>query len=349
VPADNPMSQAKVRLGRRLFYDTRLSGNGTYSCASCHRQELAFTDGRARAVGSTGEPHPRGAMSLANVAYNRTFNWADPAIGRLEEQLAVPLFNRAPIELGLAGREAEVEARLRDVALYREAFAAAFPERQEPISLETVVLALASFERTLVSGDSPYDRLVFRDEREAMGDAARRGMRLFFSERLACFECHSGLTFSGPVVHRAAPVAEPVFHNTGLYAMPPDGSYPVGNRGLYETTLKVGDMGRFRAPTLRNIAVTAPYMHDGSLETLEQVLDHYAAGGRLIPAGPYAGDGRVSPYKSELVRGFEIDDQERADVIAFLESLTDRTFLTAASLADPWRARSDSSSAATTP
>ena len=336
VPAHNPMSEEKVRLGRRLFYDTRLSGNRTYSCASCHRQELAFTDGLGRAVGSTGEVHPRGAMSLANAAYARSLNWADPAIERLEEQLVVPLFNRDPVELGLAGREEEIEERLRAVDTYRELFAAAFPERTDPITIDAVKMALASFERTLISGDSPYDRLVFEDDREALSDEARVGMRLFFSERLRCFECHSGFTFSGPVVHRGGPIATPVFHNTGLYGIPPDWSYPVGNRGVYEFSLERADMGRFKAPTLRNVAVTAPYMHDGSLETLVDVLDHYAAAGRLIETGPHAGDGRTSPYKSQPIRGFEITEDERRQVVAFLESLTDTGFLADPSFADPW-------------
>jgi cytochrome c peroxidase len=338
VPADNPMSEAKVLLGRHLFYDRRLSGNGTQSCADCHRRDLAFTDGRARAVGSTGEVHPRGAMSLTNVAYNRSFNWADPTLATLEEQLDVPLFNRQPVELGAAGREAEIERRLRSDAVYADLFRQAFPGLEEPVSMANAKRALAAFERTLLSGRSAYDRLVFDGDRAALTEAAWEGMRLFFSERLGCFECHAGLTFSGPVVHRGSPEAEPAFHNTGLYGIEPDFAYPTGNRGLFEHTGRIADMGRFKAPTLRNIALTAPYMHDGSLATLDEVLDHYAAGGRHLPEGPRAGDGRSSPHKSPLVDGFALGAVERTRLIAFLGSLTDRELLADERFSDPWAA-----------
>ena len=154
VPADNPMTAAKIELGRRLFYDTRLSGNGTFACASCHQQALAFTDGRARAIGSTGSVHARSAMSLANVAYNASFGWADPTLRSLEAQMAVPMFNEHPVELGLKGRETEVAARFASRAEDRTAFHAAFPGEPAPVTLANIVKAIASFERTLVSGDS---------------------------------------------------------------------------------------------------------------------------------------------------------------------------------------------------
>ncbi len=336
VPADNPMSPARVELGRRLFYDRRLSGNGTLSCASCHRQERAFSDGRPRAVGSTGEVHPRNAMSLANVAYNASYDWADPDLKRLEEQMLVPMFNQDPVELGLKGREEGVLARLRSDARYPAMFAAAFAGEEEPLRLENVVKAIACFERTLISGGSAYDRFVFGGEREAMSAAARRGMRLFFSEALRCFRCHAGITFSGPIAHREAPVAEPLFHNTGLYNLGGLGLYPEHDPGLIAKTGRPEDMGRFRAPTLRNVELTAPYFHDGSAATLAEVLDHYAAGGRIIGSEPDAGDGRDNPHKSPLVRGFALDAEERRDLLAFLASLTDPSFVTDPRFSDPF-------------
>jgi cytochrome c peroxidase len=337
VPADNPMTEAKVLLGRHLFHEERLSVSGTLSCAGCHRQELAFTDGRARAVGATGQLHPRGAPSLANAAYSRSLNWADPTLERLEEQLDVPLFNRRPIELGLAGREREVEERLRADPLYRRLFGEAFPAEAAPVSIDNVKRALAAFERTLISGRSAYDRLVFDGDRKALSELAWSGMRLFFSDRLRCVECHSGFTFSGPVVVAGAAPPRPVFHNTGLYGMPPDGRYPVGNRGLFELTGAPEDMGRFKAPTLRNVALTAPYMHDGSLATLEEVVGHYASAGRVIATGERAGDGRSSPHKSPLVGGFDLDAAQKRALIAFLESLTDEDFVTSERFSDPRR------------
>jgi cytochrome c peroxidase len=139
------------------------------------------------------------------------------------------------------------------------------------------------------------------------------------------------------VSHEGTTIEEVMFHNTGLYNIGGTGAYPPDNTGIYEFTRIPTDMGRFRAPTLRNIALTAPYMHDGSIATLSEVLDHYAAGGRTIPTGPYAGVGSESPYKSELVAGFTLSAEERADVLAFLETLTDEDLLRDERWSDPWR------------
>jgi len=339
VPADNPMSAAKVALGRVLFYDTRLSGNGSYACASCHRRELAFTDGRAQALGSTGERHPRSAMSLANVAYNATLTWSDPGLQRLEEQALIPMFGEHPVELGLAGRENELLERLRADASLRALFAAAFPGDAAPLAVANVTRAIASFERTLISGDSPYDRLVYRGEMEALSEPAWRGMRLFFSDRLACSSCHGGFLFSGPIRFAGGRAPPVVFHNTGLYNLDPSGAYPAPSRGLYDHTGRAADMGRFRAPTLRNIALTAPYMHDGSVVDLRGVIAHYAAGGRTIDGGPYRGVGRDNRHKSERLRGFTLAPGEEDDLLEFLHSLTDTRFVTDPRFAAPLQAR----------
>ena len=174
VPADNPMSEAKVRLGRRLFYDTRLSGNGTFACASCHQQKRAFTDGRAHALGSTGQPHPRSAMSLANVAFNASYGWADARTRTLEAQMAVPMFNEHPIEMGMKGNEAAIVGRIAADPTDAAMFSQAFPG--QPIALDTIVKAIASFERTIVSANSPLDRYLYRDDRNALTPQAQRGM-----------------------------------------------------------------------------------------------------------------------------------------------------------------------------
>ncbi len=327
TPLENPMTPAKVELGRRLFYETRLSVTGAYSCASCHRQELAFTDGRAHAAGATGELHPRSAMSLTNVAYNLTLTWADPGVRTLETQALVPMLNVEPVELGLEGREKEVVAALAADSIYQEGFRRAFPEIESPISFVTIARALASFERTLLSFNSAYDRLVFLGEEDALDRTARKGMELFFSEKTGCSKCHSGINFSGPVVHRAKLDEESRFHNTGLYNLSGRGYYPAEDQGLFKVTRKKRDMGAFRAPTLRNVALTAPYMHDGSISSLEVVIDHYAAGGRTIVEGPSRGVGRDSRYKDRLLRGFQLDPGEREALVAFLESLTDWDFV----------------------
>jgi cytochrome c peroxidase len=268
VPADNPMTTVKVALGRRLFYDTRFSGTGTFACASCHQQAHAFTDGRPRAVGSTGQMHARSAMSLTNVAYNSSFGWADPGLRTLEAQMSVPMFNQHPIELGIAGHESEIVRRFStrgDTPWFK----AAFPHDSQPVSLENIVRAIAAFERTLLSADSPFDRYLYRDERNAIPAAAIRGMKLFFSEDIGCSGCHAGFNLSGAVVFPRSPKPVLTFNNTGLYDLDGKGAYPNDDRGLMEVTHQAADMGRFRAPTLRNIALTAPYMHDGSIPTLE--------------------------------------------------------------------------------
>jgi cytochrome c peroxidase len=334
VPNDNPMSIEKVELGRRLFYDTRLSLNQTQSCASCHKQELAFTDGRATGLGSTGEAHPRGPMSLVNIAYASMLTWANPLVLRLEDQVLLPLFGETPVELGFAGSEDILLDRLRGDARTVSRFRAAFGGEADPISVANLARALAAFERAIISGRSPYDRFNAGDD-AALSPEAKRGLALFFSERLECFHCHGGFTFADATMHSGKKFTEIIFHNTGLYNLDGQGAYPPGNTGIHEITHKADDMGKFKAPTLRNIELTAPYMHDGSIATLDEVLDHYAAGGRTIPSGPYAGVGSANPYKSGFLHGFTLTTDERADVLAFLRALTDRELLTDPRFAPP--------------
>jgi cytochrome c peroxidase len=294
------MSAAKVELGRRLFYDVRLSGNGTQACSSCHQQKRAFTDGRAQALGSTGESHPRSAMSLVNAAYGASLTWIGTGHRTLEEQMRAPLFGESPREMDLRGGDEEIARRLGAVPLYSKLFSEAFPGETAPVNLTNVRKAIAAFERTIIAADSPYDQLVWNDEREALSDQARRGMVLFFSERLACSKCHAGFAFSGPSAWEGAKVPEPGLEDNGLG-------------------------GRFRVPTLRNVAVTAPYMHDGRFASLEDVVDHYARGGT------------PSPDRSPLVRGFVVTDGEKRDLMEFLKSLTDDRLLTDPAFADPWK------------
>lgn len=377
VPEDNPLTYEKIELGRFLFYDTRLSGNQTYACASCHQQDKAFTDGLPQAVGSTGELHPRSAMSATNVAYAATLGWANPTLFTLENQALVPMFGETPVELGLAGKEQELFDRLRADARYRRMFAEAFPGMIDPISLSSITKAIASFERTLISGNSAYDLYVFGVDDDAISASAKRGEILFFDETHECFHCHAGFNLTTSVDAQGM-IAERPFHNTALYnlncadlglpsldlawcAPPPSpercavndvtqplgchcegsgpqnaGCYPPPNTGTYEITHRSEDMGRFKAPTLRNVAITGPYMHDGSIPTLDQVLDHYGAGGRTVVDGAYAGVGADSPSKGAFVRGFALTEQDRADLVAFLESLTDTEFLTNPRFSDPF-------------
>jgi cytochrome c peroxidase len=291
VPADNPMSAAKVALGQRLFLDKRWSVTGEYACASCHQPALAYTDGRALAVGATGGTLARSAMSLANVAYNMAFTWNDRRPRSLEAQMRTPLFNEHPIEMGLAGRETVIVSLLSADEAERQLFAEAFPGESQPVSITNLIKAIACFERTLISGRSAFDRYVFDDDRSAMTDSARRGMALFYSPRLGCAQCHSGISFAGPVAAAHSPRATPLYADTGTG-------------------------GSFKVPSLRNVAVTAPYMHDGRMATLDAVIDHYAQGGTRRAA-------------ITRLRPFTLDQPERQQLIDFLGSLTDPEFLAA--------------------
>ncbi|MBB5018605.1 cytochrome c peroxidase [Chitinivorax tropicus] len=323
VPKDNPMTPAKVALGRALFYDKRLSANQTQACAGCHLPDKSFSDGLSLAKGSTGELGKRNAMALVNVAYLPTLTWANPNITSLEQQILNPLFGEHPIEMGMAGKEQLLFERLRADPDYPRLFKQAFPAQKGEISLKTLTRAIASFERSLLSFDSPYDRYRYGGQRDAISPSAKRGEQLFFGERLECYHCHGGINFTDNQIHRMQPLGERGFHNTGLYNEDGQGAYPPGASGLREFTQKAADEGKFRTPGLRNIALTAPYMHDGSLPTLQAVVRlHYAQKGRAGQSG--AGP---NPLRSQFIQGFQITDEEVADLVAFLESLTDQRFI----------------------
>ncbi len=289
VPADNPMSVAKVALGKRLFFDSRLSLTSTYSCASCHDPARAFTDARALAVGATGQVLNRNAMALVNVAYNVSYGWSNVKVKTLEAQMHQPLFNVHPLEMGLAGREASVVKILSADTDYIDAFRASFPD-EPSISIANMIRAIACYERTLISGNSPFDRYVFNGEHDAINDSAKRGMKLFYSSRLGCANCHAGFNFTGTAVYDGHTVAAAAFARNG-----------VGSQSM-------------RVPTLRNIALTAPYMHDGRYKNLDAVITHYETATTTTKA-------------DKKLRKFKLTSDERQALLAFLESLTDDEFI----------------------
>lgn len=334
VPVDNPMSPAKVALGRALFHDPRISGNGTQSCASCHAQASAFTDNRALSRGATGEVHPRNAQPLANVAFSTTLNWANPNQRTLEQQMLTPIFGTNPVELGVnEGNRLEVLARFQADAGYVARFKAAFAGQADPVSWDNIIKAIAAFERTLISADSRYDQSVAG--KITLTAQETRGMQLFFSDQAKCLQCHGSPNFNDQFSTAASVQRDPRFHNTGLFNMGGTGAYPEPNRGVYEISQLAQDMGRFRAASLRNIELTAPYMHDGSMGTLEAVLDFYAAGGREVGNGLYAGDGRLNPYKDARISQIRLSAADKADLVAFLRTLTDSGFVNNASFSAP--------------
>jgi cytochrome c peroxidase len=327
VPENNPMSNEKVALGKVLFFDKNLSANQQQSCESCHLQAFSFAENREVSIGSTGAVHRRNAPALVNIAYNKTLTWAHDGLTSLERQILLPMFGESPIELGITGHEAEVLARFKNVE-YQPLFNQAFPE--QAISFELIVNALASYVRSLISLNSPFDQYAYFGDDAAISEAAIRGMNMFFSERLECHHCHGGFNFTQSTSHEQQLIDRRPFHNTGLYNVELTGGsrgYPKKDNGLAEISSLAKDNGRFRAPTLRNIQHSAPYMHDGSVATLSEVIDIYAAGGRNIEHGMYPGDGRANPLKSQFIKGFELTVEEKEDLLAFLNTLTDKEFL----------------------
>jgi len=292
------MSAAKVVLGRRLFFDPRLSVTGHYSCASCHDPARAYSDGRILAIGATGARLDRNAMALVNVAYNISFGWGHPEIHSLEQQMRQPLFNQHPVELGLTGREEAVVRALaadpRYPSLFQHAFggsatgASSAPAAGSPISIPNAIKAIAAFERTLIAGDSAFDRYVFGGDSRALSPAAKRGMALFYSTRLGCGGCHSGFNFAGNWRDSQGETGPASFADNGTGVV-------------------------VRVPTLRDVTRTAPYMHDGRYATLDQVLSHYERAGAQ-PVAARTGDKRL--------QRFTLTPAERADLEAFLAGLS---------------------------
>jgi cytochrome c peroxidase len=338
IPTFNPLTAEKIALGRHLFYDRRLSGNQTQACADCHLQRKAFSDGVVTPVGSTGSVLERNSQGLINVAYMSTLTWGNNGFLELEDQLQVPLRADNPVELGISdGLVLEVLARFDGDPSYAKMFDEAFPESPSAATMNKIAFALASFCRTLISSRSPYDKFLAGDS-DALTAQQRMGWSLFHGERFECFHCHTGvnLTVSYRDANTDAGSIRFPFFNNGLYNVGGTGSYPAHDQGLYDLTLNPNHRGLFRPQSLRNVALTAPYMHDGSIATLRDVVKHYAAGGRLIESGPFAGDGRLNPNKSGLVRGFRATEEELDAVVAFLESLTDEAFVNDPAFADPF-------------
>lgn len=334
-PQGNCVTEQKVALGRRLFYDRRLSENQKQSCSSCHIQRLGFSDGRVRAIGSTGETHPRNALTLANIANFSTLTWFSPDVVRLENQTLIPFFavssQTTILELGITGKEHVIIERIQQDAVYPRMFEEAFPG--SPVDISHVARALEAFEMTLLSYKSPFDL-------GKMSEPAKRGEKVFYSERGGCFHCHGGRDFN--LDDRENRLS---FQNIGLYNVHGSGDYPdqmlhgdaaqKSVQGLFLITGKKEDRGRFRTPSLRNIEVSAPYMHDGSVASLAGVIEIFNEGGRNVRWGPLAGDGRKNPEKDSRVRPLGLSEEEKSDLIAFLLSLTDENFLNDSRFSDP--------------
>jgi cytochrome c peroxidase len=282
-PADNPLTPAKVRLGRRLFFDPILSGDRTVACASCHVPEHAFAGPTAVAVGARGQIGKRNAPSLLNVGYNAAFFW-DGRAASLEEQALLPIAD--PTEMDSTVEEAV--RRLRADPTYVELFRTTFGE---DVSARTLAKSLAAFERTLLSGDNTIDRFRHGDV-AGLSKEARQGLWLFES-RGGCWRCHSDHNLT-----------DGKFHNTGVGG----GADP----GRFVVTRRDADRGAFKTPTLRNVAKTGPYMHDGSMKTLDEIVRYYSRGGN------------ANPNLDPVVKRLDLSEADVRHLVAFLEALTGR-------------------------
>lgn len=286
IPSNNPLTLASVKLGKALFFDERLSLGRGISCASCHHPDKAFSDTVALSSGVSGRTGFRNAPSLVNLAYHPLL-MRDGGAPSLEQQVFIPLLDSAEMDATVDA----VLASLRDVEPYRSGSMAAYGR---PFDLFVLSAALASYERTLISGHSRFDRFLYAGDPTALTPQEQNGWMIFNGERGKCSTCHSGFDLS-----------DHDFHNIGTTL---DHSHDAGRQRL---TLQPGDRGKFKTPTLRNIALTAPYMHDGSMLSLEEVIDHFNSGGF------------DDPNKSPVMQPLQLSIQEKADLLAFLRSLTD--------------------------
>jgi cytochrome c peroxidase len=323
IPADNPLTVESVELGRQLFYDRRLSGNNTVSCATCHQQRLAFTDGRRTGIGVSGRPLSFNSMSLANLLWGaQRFFWNGRA-ATLEEQALVPI--QHPDEMGEDLQRLVAELGADDD--YPTLFEAAYGE----ISAASIARALASFQRTLVSSNSRYDQFL-RGE-IALSAQEELGRKLFMAHPdvkvslrgANCIDCHSQFLTSGFSAGLDG------FSNNGL-----DDEQHL-QAGLEAVTGNPAHRGMFKVPTLRNIALTAPYMHDGRFATLEEVLHHYNGGvHRSSTLSPLIAEASNRDAESSEGISLHLSEEEQAAIIVFLHTLTDNDFVTAERFSDPF-------------
>lgn len=332
VPEDNPMTKDKIALGDKLFHDERFSTDGKVSCATCHDRKKAFTDGPLKvSEGIEKLTGTRNAPTVLNSAFNLTQFW-DGRSPSLEDQALHPFTN--PVEMGLKDHE-PILAIVRADETYKEAFKKVFNMSPDKVTIKEVTKAIAAFERTVISGNSRFDRWYFNGE-DTLSKKEQQGFKVFI-ENGRCVSCHS-------VEHTSALFTDHKFHNVGvgINRVPKAdvdrlvGEFMSANYKQEEVdvmvlkdakTSEIGrvavsrnltEIGAFKTPTLRNIELTAPYMHDGSLKTLEEVVDHYDLGG----ASPDLGDEEITPFLSGGIRPLELSDEEKANLVAFLKTLT---------------------------
>lgn len=290
APAGNEYTASRWELGKALFYETALSKNGKISCASCHNPKSAFSDNIALSIGDNNAIGRSNSPALTNVAFQPYYTRAG-GVSTLEMQVLVPIQEHDELNTNIV----DVAIQLKSNPNYAAAAIEGYGRELDPY---VIVRAIANFERSFISGNSTYDKYEFQGKKSALNSEQLNGLKLFFSEKTNCSQCHSGFNFSNYA-----------FENNGLYEAYADS-------GRMRLTRLETDRARFKIPTLRNVELTAPYMHDGSLQTLEEVVTHYNAGGK------------EHPNKSSLIRPLGLNQKEQTELVSFLKSLTDTEFVT---------------------
>jgi cytochrome c peroxidase len=334
VPANNPQTPEKIALGSRLFNDVRFSATGEVSCATCHASEKAFTDSPLPvSEGINKLTGTRNAPTVVNAAYNKTQFW-DGRSPDLEDQALHPFLN--PVEMALPNHNVLLRM-IRDDRAYVQAFRDVFGIRPRDITMQEVTMAIAAFERTQVAGDSAFDRWYFGAQEDAMSESAIRGFAVFLGNG-RCVSCHT-------IEQDHALFTDHLFHNIGIGINDIAEKVPelarafqvsknegvdvdvavltdadTSHLGRFAVDDQLSSMGAFKTPTLRNIAITAPYMHDGSLATLRETVDHYNNGGVTIAGNP------VNAFLSGGIRPLNLSEQEIEDLVTFMEALTSSQF-----------------------
>lgn len=288
---------AKIKLGRYLFYDNRMSINNSKACASCHDPKFSFTDNYRRSIGAYGDLTEHNATPLINLIFNPYFTATDTSVHFPEQQINNPMFRDQPVELGWKGNDEEMLKRFSANTFYQKQFKLAFPDEKDPVSVKNIQQSITSFIKTILSFQSAYDDYFYHHNKNALNESAVRGMQLFQSSALKCSQCHNGINFNQPVFQ----------------------SLPHFITGLS------GDSAMLKVPTLRNLAFTAPYLHDGSAETLPDVIKLYEAGGQSSVKN-----------KHPFIKGFKLNSQERNDLLSFLLSLSDSSVLKNPAYANPF-------------
>lgn len=285
---DNPITDSKIKLGKKLFFDPILSLDSSISCGSCHRPQFAYSDPNPISPGVDGKLALRNAPSLSNLAWHPYF-FAEGGSPNLEAQILGPLEDPNEMAFSIIKAVERLKNNKDYVALFLESFS-------DSPSVYTTSRAIAAFERSLISSNSKFDRYVLARDSSAFNAEEKKGYQLFISEQLNCSSCHSGFMFT-----------DFSFQNNGIYKVYAD-------PGRMRLTLDDIDRGKFKVPSLRNIALTGPYMHDGSFESLEEIVDHYASGGKK------------HRNQSPKIQGFEISESDKKALVKFLHSLTDTVF-----------------------